>query len=333
MALVAEVALLLTDVLMPGGVSGHDLSRQLRAQAAVGSVAMATRQAEALQRFLRDDDHEVASAASGEAAWARLEREGFDLVLTDLSMPGMDGLELLRRVREAQPDVEVVVITAHGKVDSAVEAIKLGAENYLTKPLEPGSLIAVVERAMEKARLMAEAAVLREGKRWKDAYEVLGQGAKRFSDDADVIYEQAMVAEKLERMDDMEKLLRRVIALKPDNAHAHNALGYSLADRRQRLPEARDLIRKALDLSPGEPFITDSLGWVEFRLGNHAEAARLLRQAYASRPDVEIGAHLGEVLWVMGQRDEARRIWRDAQMRDSANEVLKETLARLQVGL
>ena len=184
-----------------------------------------------------------------------------------------------------------------------------------------------------RAKLMAEAAVLREGKRWKDAYEVLGSGAKRFSDDADVIYEQAMVAEKLERMDDMEKLLRRVIALKPDNAHAHNALGYSLADRKQRLPEARELVKRALELSPGDPFITDSLGWVEYRLGNRDDALKLLNQAYAARPDTEIGAHLGEVLWSLGMKDEARRVWRESKGRDAGNDVLRETLARLRVDL
>ena len=149
----------------------------------------------------------------------------------------------------------------------------------------------------------------------------------------DLLYEQAMVAEKLDRLDDMERLLRRVIAIKPDHGHAHNALGYSLADRGLRLPEARDLVQRALELMPGDPFITDSLGWVEFRLGRLEEAERLLRQAWASRPDTEIGAHLGEVLWAHGKQDDARRIWRQAQDRDGGNEVLRETLARLQVGL
>jgi len=134
-------------------------------------------------------------------------------------------------------------------------------------------------------------------------------------------------------MDEMERLLRKVIALKPDHHHAYNALGYSLAERNQRLPEARDLIRKALDLSPGEPFITDSLGWVEYRLGNRSEALRLLQQAYRARPDAEIAAHLGEVLWVLGQQDEARRVWREAKTRDAGNDVLRATLARLRVDL
>jgi tetratricopeptide (TPR) repeat protein len=192
---------------------------------------------------------------------------------------------------------------------------------------------AVPERSPDDARakLVAESQLLRDVKRWPEAYDVLDAAAKRFTDDADLLYEQAMVAEKLDRVDEMERLLRRVIGVKPDHHHAYNALGYSLADRNVRLGEARDLIRKALELAPGEPFITDSLGWVEYRLGNRAEALRLLRQAYQARPDVEIAAHLGEVLWVNGERDEARRIWGEARTRDAANEVLRETLVRLRV--
>lgn len=184
-----------------------------------------------------------------------------------------------------------------------------------------------------RAKLVAEAQVLRDAKRWREAYDVLGQASQRFKDDADLIYEQAMTAEKLDRMDDMESLLKRVIALKPDFHHAYNALGYSLADRNRRLPEARELIAKALSLAPGDPFITDSMGWLEYRAGRRDEALKLLRQAYAARPDVEIAAHLGEVLWVDGQRDEARRVLRDARGRDASNEVLRETVARLKVDL
>jgi Flp pilus assembly protein TadD len=162
---------------------------------------------------------------------------------------------------------------------------------------------------------------------------VLTAGNQRFVDDADMLYEQAMVEDKLDRHAEMERLLRRVIELKPDNAHAHNALGYSLADRSQRLAEARQLLKRALELAPSDPFIVDSMGWLEYRAGNRPEAVRLLRQAYAARPDTEIAAHLGEVLWASGQRDEARRVWQDARGRDAGNEVLRETLARLKVNL
>jgi Flp pilus assembly protein TadD len=191
------------------------------------------------------------------------------------------------------------------------------------------------EKTAEDARvkIMAEAQVLRDAKLWADANAVLAQANQRFPDDVELIYEQSMMFEKLNKLADMERLLRRVIALKPDHQHAYNALGYSLAERNVRLPEARTLIKKALELSPGEPSITDSLGWVEYRLGNREEAIRLLRDAYRGQPDAEIAAHLGEVLWVSGQADEARRVLREARQRDATNEVLRETLARLRVDL
>ena len=182
-----------------------------------------------------------------------------------------------------------------------------------------------------RAKLLAEAQVLRDAKEWAEANSLLAQANQEFPDDVDLIYEQSMMFEKLNRLDDMERLLRRVMELKPDHQHAYNALGYSLAERNVRLPEARTLIKKALELSPGEPSITDSLGWVEYRLGNHEEAVRLLRDAYRGQPDAEIAAHLGEVLWVSGQNDEARRIWREGRGRDASNEVLRETLTRLRV--
>jgi Flp pilus assembly protein TadD len=193
----------------------------------------------------------------------------------------------------------------------------------------------VPERTPEDARskLVAEAQVLRDVKRWREAGEVLAAANKRFPDDAELLYEQAMVEEKLNQVGEMERLLRRVIEIKPDHQHAYNALGYSLADRNQRLPEAKALIEKALELAPGEPFITDSLGWVEYRMGHRAEALQLLRKAYSARPDPEIAAHLGEVLWVDGQRDEARKVLREAKRKDGANEVLGEVLARLKVDL
>jgi Flp pilus assembly protein TadD len=131
----------------------------------------------------------------------------------------------------------------------------------------------------------------------------------------------------------MERLLRRVMALKPDHPHAHNALGYSLADRGLRLPEARELIARALSLSPGDPFITDSLGWVEFKSGNLPEALRILQGAYKSRPDAEIAAHLGEVMWAMGRREQALTVWREGLTLSPDNDTLRDTLKRLRVKL
>lgn len=191
------------------------------------------------------------------------------------------------------------------------------------------------ERSPEDARakLVADAQLLRDQKQWKTAFDVFAESNRRYPDDPDLLYEQAMMAEKLDRIDEMEKLLRRVIALQPDQAAAYNALGYTFADRKMRLDEARALIVKALELMPNDPYLIDSLGWVEYRAGNREEALKWLTQAHRQRPDTEIAAHLGEVLWVMGRHDEARRVWADAKARDGANDVLKETLARLKVDL
>jgi predicted Zn-dependent protease len=188
--------------------------------------------------------------------------------------------------------------------------------------------------AEEKTRQQqAELQVLREAKQYQLAYDFLAEALVAKPDDPDLLYDQAMTAEKLQRLDEMERLLRRLIELRPDNHNAYNALGYSLADRKLRLDEARTLIRKAVDLSPQDPFIADSLGWVEFRLGNTANARTILEAAYQRRPDPEIGAHFGEVLWAAGEREAALKIWREAALADAENETLQETLKRLRVKL
>jgi tetratricopeptide (TPR) repeat protein len=189
------------------------------------------------------------------------------------------------------------------------------------------------EDVTAKAKTLAESQVLRESKRYGDALTLLTTASTQQPDDADLLYERAMLAEKLKRHEEVEQLLRRVINLQPSHHHAHNALGYALAERNVRLSEARALIEKALSLAPNDPFITDSMGWVEFRLGNVDAALGHLRRAYAQRPDTEIAAHLGEVLWAKGQREEAERIWREAREREADNEVLRDTLKRLQVRL
>lgn len=181
----------------------------------------------------------------------------------------------------------------------------------------------------QRAQLIqAEAQLLREAKRYQDTYDLLDKGLEKLPNHPDLLYDHAMAAEKLDKLDVMEKDLRRLIQLKPDNAHAYNALGYTLAERGVRLDEARELVEKALSLTPDDPFIMDSLGWVYFRLGQHAKAIESLRQALKLRPDPEIAAHLGEVLWVQGQRDEARKVWRDALKQTPDNEALRDVMQK-----
>jgi tetratricopeptide (TPR) repeat protein len=182
----------------------------------------------------------------------------------------------------------------------------------------------------QRTRLLAEVQLLREHRQWQAAFDLL---AANSGDDIDLIYEQAMLAEKLNQLDNMEKLLRKIIAQNPSYYNAYNALGFSLADRNIRLQEAKQLIVKALTFAPDDPFITDSLGWVEFRLGNLSSALSYLQKAYKNRADAEIAAHLGEVLWKMKRQDEAIQIWREGLNTAPNNETLQDTLQRLKPAL
>jgi len=181
--------------------------------------------------------------------------------------------------------------------------------------------------------VLAEAQLLREAKRYRDAYDVLAQGLARAPDDTGLLYDAAMAAERLDKLDVMEGHLRQLIKLRPDYAHAYNALGYTFADRNIRLQEARELIEKALELAPEDGYILDSMGWVYFRLGDLARARDYLERAYKLKPEVEVAAHLGEVMWAQGEREAARRLWREYRKKEPDNETLKATLARLKVRL
>ena len=188
--------------------------------------------------------------------------------------------------------------------------------------------------ADEQAQIVqSDAQILRDGGYAQTAFTVLENALKRFPDNPELLYDFALLAEKLGQMEVMEASLRRVIAHSPNNHHAYNALGYSLAERNVRLPEAYTLIEQALKMAPGDPFIMDSMGWVQFRLGKLDLAEDLLRRAYALRSDPEIAVHLGEVLWVKGDKADAQTLWRAARAKDPQNDALKSTLARLNLNL
>ncbi|WP_409268591.1 tetratricopeptide repeat protein [Massilia sp. BHUDP2] len=192
------------------------------------------------------------------------------------------------------------------------------------KPIEP---------AQQAQVAVAEVQLLRDAGRLLEAYTLMEAAAKRFPKNPDLLYDFALLAEKVGRVEVMEKLLREVMALAPDNHHAYNALGYSLAERNVRLQEAYTLIAKALEMAPGDPFIMDSMGWVQYRLGKLDEAEKYLRNAYALRRDPEIAVHLGEVLFQKGQQAAAQELWREARAKDPQNDTLRSTLARLRQSL
>ena len=227
----------------------------------------------------------------------------------------------LAQVDAKDADLQVVSLRAtllarQGKLDEALKQIR--AANAATP-------------AEQRYKLLTEVQLLIDEKRLGEAREVLHQANAENPDDIELVYQEAMVDERLNRLDEMESLLRRILTLQPDNSQALNALGYSLADRNLRLEEALTMVRQAHELSPADPFIVDSLGWVEYRMGHFDTAATLLAQAYSSRKDTEIAAHLGEALWADGKREEATRVLRDAHKLDAGNEVLRKTMSRLKV--
>jgi len=177
--------------------------------------------------------------------------------------------------------------------------------------------------------ILAEVQLLRDANQPKEAFTVAQQALDKVPNDPDLLYDYAMLAEKLDRVDILESSLRKLIQIKPDHAHAYNALGYSLADRNERLDEAKDLIEQALKLAPDDFFIVDSMGWVLYRQGRRDEALKYLQRAYSGRPDPEIAAHLGEVLWALGRKAEAQKVWDDALAKAPENDVLIKTVQRL----
>lgn len=180
-----------------------------------------------------------------------------------------------------------------------------------------------------RAKISAEVELLRARKDEDAAYQLLSEAMTRFPNDPDLAYEAAMSADKLKNLEVMERILRALIRSHPDYYQAHNALGYSLADRNVQLDEARSLIIRALSFAPKDPFIIDSMGWVEYRSGNLDAANTLLRSAFNAKPDAEIAAHWGEVLWSMGQREAARETWERGRQLNPDNETLRDTVRRL----
>ena len=187
------------------------------------------------------------------------------------------------------------------------------------------------QRPGQKLRLyLVEGELLAGAEQFAEAFELYTKALEEFADNADVLYARAMVAEKLDRLDEMEQDLRKVLARNPSSAEALNALGYTLADRTTRYDEAYDLVTRALELRPTDFFIVDSVGWVYYRLGRNEEALQYLRRAFELKKDADVAAHLGEVLWVMGNKEEARKVWQQAldANKKTKNKALIEVMER-----
>ncbi len=203
-----------------------------------------------------------------------------------------------------------------GRVDEGLQQLEVLAEKQTSWPLRVRAYLAQGE-------------ILASKKRYAEGMEMYSRALQQKPDDADLLYARALMAEKVDRIDITEADLLKLLSAQPENANALNALGYTLADRTERLEEARDYIKRAADLVPDDPAILDSLGWVSYRLGNMQDALKWLGMAFERLEDAEIAAHYGEVLWQNNQREEAEKVWKIGLENNSEHPVLLETMQRL----
>ena len=203
-----------------------------------------------------------------------------------------------------------------GRVDEGLKQLEVLAENQTSWELRVRAYLAQGE-------------ILASKQRYTEGMEMYSRALQQKPDDADLLYARALMAEKVDRIDITEADLLKLLSAQPENANALNALGYTLADRTERLEEARDYIKRAAELVPDDPAILDSLGWVSYRLGNMQDALKWLGMAFERLEDAEIAAHYGEVLWKNNQRDEAEKVWKIGLENNSEHPVLLETMHRL----
>ena len=190
------------------------------------------------------------------------------------------------------------------------------------------------EKDEEKVQLLqTEAQIMKDAGQTLEAFVLLQLALSEYPGSTDLIYDFALLAETQKQYPEMEAALKQLIQMMPKSALAYNALGYSYADRNIELKSAEQLIETANKLSPNDPFILDSLGWVKFRINQMTDAEKFLREAFAMRQDVDIAAHLAEVLWAQNKKAEATQIFTDAQKKDGNNPLLKSTLERLGIVL
>jgi tetratricopeptide (TPR) repeat protein len=276
------------------------------------SAAEAAYQKYLTERPTQDRESPLASPAQAYLHLALLaEKQGqFDKALTWLDK--IEGDEALAAALTRR----ATLLAHQGRLEEGVALLRQQPERT---PLEL------------RRKLRSEAQLLRDMGLHERALQAYARATMQFPEDPDLPYEQAVVAEKAGQLAEMERLLRSIMAQHPELPHAYNALGYALADRNERLTEAKTLIQMALERAPNDAFIQDSLGWVEFRLGNTHTALSVLERAYRQQPDTEIAAHLGEVHWALGQRDAALKVWREGLLLNPENDTLRSTLKRLDV--
>jgi len=250
------------------------------------------------------------------------------LLLAQLADERGDSDAALKWLAQIEPHSGRNAIYVSAQIRSAQISAKRGDLGEARRKL---ASLETTEAEEQVQIILAEAQIMRDANQTQEAFEKLEAGLKKFPKNTSLLYDYAMAAEKLDKLVVMEAALKKIMEIEPNSQQAYNALGYSLADRNLRLEEAYKLIDNALKLAPNDAFIMDSMGWVQFRLGKLKEAEDWLRRSYEKRQEAEVTAHLGEVLWVTGRQDEAKKIWREGVAKDPKNDTLKSTLKRLNV--
>lgn len=256
--------------------------------------------------------------------------------LIDLGVHNLQAHYYLGRIQQSQGEY-MPAIANYGRVNQGVymldakirSAALLAETGQVDKALHKLVELSKAQKNGDKVKVyLAQGAVLTKAQRNEEALHIYNAALQGLPENTDLLYARALIAEKLERLDIVESDLRMVLLHEPNNAIALNALGYTLADRTQRLDEAKGYILKAIKLLPDDPAVLDSLGWVYYRLGQYSNAIKWLKKAFEKLADAEIAAHLGEVLWVDGQKERANEIWRRGLEVKADHPVLLETIKR-----
>ena len=285
-------------------------------------------------RDSRDLEFAVATIALEMKDYPEASRLLEDLKSAGYGEPGVIDLylaQLAEETRQWPKAIEHYQAVTEG--DRAwLSKLRIGAmyakQGQLAKGREWLASLTAVTRDQKVQLTQAKAQLLRDAGNDAGAYEILVHGLADNPGAPDLIYDLAMAAEKLDKVDEDESKLKELVALRPDDAQALNALGYTLVDKTSRTGEGLALIQRAHKISPADPFILDSLGWAFYRMGQFDDAERYLQQALEGRPDAEIAAHLGEVLWRKGEHEKARQVWKAQLVANPDNVLLKETVKR-----
>jgi tetratricopeptide (TPR) repeat protein len=240
-------------------------------------------------------------------------------------------------IAEEEKDLDAALdwysrVEGERQADAQVRIAKMLADRgNLNQARETLQRLRVEQPQHQLKFFMIEAELLREDAQYAAANEVYSKALEQFEDDTDLLYARGLNAADMDRVDILEQDLRKILATQPDHVDALNALGYTLADKTDRLQEAKGYIERALAMKPDNPAILDSMGWVEFRMGDLNTALDYLQKAAALNPDPEIAAHLGEVLWGLGEKERAREVWREANKLEPDNKFIQPVMQRLGV--